>query len=394
MASHAILCLQQSTDELLLAVEAARELVRLGHDVWLHGVRGTEDVAVVHGIPFHGVEAEDVAGLIDALAEDADSVLLTDLLSTLNALGGKKDALEQVRAQKKLIAVDPWNIGEGARVLDLGVSNTTLPKTTLVTKKRLVPSPMARPDSAGAFRAIPPKPEGDENDRRARARRALGIDPKARVLLVMTNAVQVEDAHSDAAMQHLLRRTARLLCERLETIENLHVLHVGAGPFPWKSKLPYTWLVTPDTRHMHNRFAAADAVLVLDTASWGIAWAACWRRPVMALINSHAVKKAKDKVEATFALTDATKKWLEDSLPLPKFRVCPLGLYQTLEPEVVDLPYRPIELLDEASFLDTCRALLSDETERERAIEDMDAFAKDTQELPTAAELWAKLAEK
>src|SRR5581483_2043492 len=101
MATHAILSLTQSTDELLVALDAARDLVRKGHDVWLHGVRGTEDIATAHGIPFHGVEAEDVAGLIDALAEDADSVLLTDLLTTLNALGGKKDALEQVRAQKK-----------------------------------------------------------------------------------------------------------------------------------------------------------------------------------------------------------------------------------------------------------------------------------------------------
>jgi hypothetical protein len=58
----------------------------------------------------------------------------------------------------------------------------------------------------------------------------------------------------------------------------------------------------------------------------------------------------------------------------------------------MDMPYRPLELLDEASFVDACRSLLFDESERGRSIEDMDLFANEASELPTAAELWAKLA--
>jgi hypothetical protein len=393
MATHSILSLAQSTDELVLALAAGRDLVAKGHDVWLHGVRGTGEAALAEGIPHHGVEAEDVAGLIDALAEEADSVLVTDFLVVLNKLGAEKGALEKIREQEKLIVLDPWNIGEGNRVLDLGSSNATLPQTTLLTKKRLVPSPMAPANAPGAFRAIPTKPEGDDAERRSRARRALQIDDDERVLLVMTNAVQVEDAHDDKAMQHVLRRVVRLLGERLSSIEKLHVLHVGPGPFPWKKGVGrYTWLVTPSTRHLHNRFAAADAVLLLDAASWSIGWSMAWRKPVMTVINSTAVKKADQRLDTNFELTGAMKKWLAESVPLPKMRVCPLGLYQTLEPAVVDLPYRPLELLDEASFVDTCRALLFDETERARSIEDLDTFANERTELPTAAELWAKIA--
>jgi hypothetical protein len=391
MATHAIFALTAGTDELTLALKAGADLAAKGHDVWLHGRPETADAAAVEGIPFHAVDAEDVAGCIEAIAEENDSVLVVDFLTTFSLLSSAKGALERVQKLGKVVVLDPWNIGEGDRVLDTPFAKRTLGKETLLTKKRLVPS-LVRTTSANAFRAYPEKPEGDPAARRAGARRALGVREKERVLLLSTSSLQVESVHDDSKIRQLARRTTRLVVERVAKIENARLLHVGPAPLGWTEPLGdrYTWMVPPGTKHLHNRFAAADAALVLDVTSSAIAWAATWGIPVMALVNGFDVKTATAKFEASFLLTEGTRAWLAESTPLPKFRICPLGLWQTLEP-ASEPPYFPLELLDETSFLDTCRALLFDEAERARALRDSASCMSDTASLPSAAELWEKL---
>lgn len=394
MATHSIFALTAGTDELVLALKAGAELVQKGHDVWLYGSDETAEAAQLEGIPHHEVDAEDVAGCIEAIAEESDSVLVVDLLPTVSALSRSKGALDRVRKIEKLVALDPWDIGEGGRVLDAAGALRELPIGTMLTSKRLVPSPTCGV-SASAFRSTPSKPDGDDAARRTRARRALGIEERERLLVVTTNAMQVEHAHGEAVMKQLARRAPKLLAEHLARLDGVRVLHMGPAPLPWEDTLEgrYTWMVPPGTRHLHNRFAACDALLVLDSASWSIAWAACWGVPAMAIINSFEVKGAKDAPKVLFSITERTRAWLGESVPLPKFRVCPLGLWQTLEPPpATDLPYVPLELLDEASFTDSCRALLFDESERARALRDTATVVEEAASLPTAAELWEKLA--
>jgi hypothetical protein len=147
--------------------------VARGHDVWLYGRRETEEAAQLEGIPFHEVDAEDVAGNIEAIAEESDSLLVADFLTTYSMLAATKGAADRVRKLGKVIALDPWNIGEGERVLDTPFAHRTLAKETLLTPKRLVPSHGSISGSS-AFRGFPDVPEGDPAARRASARRALG----------------------------------------------------------------------------------------------------------------------------------------------------------------------------------------------------------------------------
>ena len=104
---------------------------------------------MLEGIPFHEVDAEDVAGNIEAIAEESDSVLVADFLTTFSLLSATKGAAERVRKLDKVIALDPWNIGEGDRVLDTLFASRTLPKETLLTTKRLVPSMTKTSSSIG-----------------------------------------------------------------------------------------------------------------------------------------------------------------------------------------------------------------------------------------------------
>lgn len=391
MATHGIFALTGGTDELQTALKAGADLVAKGHDVWLYGREATGEQAMLEGIPFHEVDAEDVAGNLEAIAEELDSILVADFLSTFGLLAQTRDGLERVRKLGKVIVLDPWNIGEGDRVIDTPFSSHRLPKETMLGAKRMVPAFHGGPH---AYRDFPDRPEGDVEARRTSARRALGIEKKERVILLTTTTVQVQAAHEDARVKQLIRRTLRRIVELVAKIEGVRVVHVGPSPLEWIEPLAdrYTWLVPPGTKHLHNRFAAADAVMTLDLASSAIAWAASWQIPAMAMVNSFDLKTTSSKLDANFALTEGTRAWLTDSTPLPKFRLCPLGLWQTLEPTQIDLAYVPLEILDEVSVLDACRALLFDENERGRAVRDSASCVEAAKDLPTAAELWEKLA--
>lgn len=392
MATHAIFALTAGTDELSLALRTGADLVRKGHDVWLYGRPATSEQALVEGIPFHEVDAEDIAGNIEAIAEESDSVLVVDFLATFSLLSMTKGATDRVRKLGKVIVIDPWNIGEGDRVLDTPFASRTLAKETLLTSKRLVPS-FSGSKSKSAFRVFPKKPEGDDAARRASARRALGVEKDERVLLLTTGALQIDAAHENAKVKQLVRHVPRLLVERVAMLEGVRLLHVGPAPVDGTEPLGdrYTWMVPPSTKHLHNRFAAADAVLCLDVVASSIAWAGAWKIPAMVAVNGFDVK-TPGKLDAPFELTKGTRAWLADSTPLPRFRLCPLGLWQTLEPTTADLPYVPLEILDETGFLEVGRALLFDEAERDRAVRDSASCISDAAALPDAAELWEKLA--
>ena len=57
-----------------------------------------------------------------------------------------------------------------------------------------------------------------------------------------------------------------------------------------------------------------------------------------------------------------------------------------------EVPYTPLELLDELGFADVTRALVADTSERKRAVAEATRIAQASAQLPTAAEVWEKLA--
>jgi hypothetical protein len=347
-----------------------------------------EDSASVEGIPFEKIDGDDVASALEAACEENDSVLVVDLLATVAALGPK---IEDARKNKKLVALDAWDIGRGAKMLDVGKTQRSLPKGTLLTEKRLVPSPSAMPDVDGAFRAVPDRPEKSD-ERRERARRALGMKNDDRVLLIVTGSWQSEGAQSDAESKQLARRVPKLLGELISEVD-IHVVHSSPTPWPDFGKR-YTWVVPAGIDRTHNRFAAADALLTLDVSSSALAWAIAWRVPSIAIINSYAGDSLKRvQKDAPFTISDRVGTWLESSLPLQKFRAWPVGMHAALEPATgQELPYMPIELLDDRGFIDGVRAVLSDPSERKRAMRDQEEIAKSLANLPTGGDLWEMMA--
>ena len=55
MATHSIFALTAGTDELVLSLKAGAELAVKGHDVWLHGTRGTAEYLQAAGVPVEAV---------------------------------------------------------------------------------------------------------------------------------------------------------------------------------------------------------------------------------------------------------------------------------------------------------------------------------------------------
>ena len=398
MARHALFAIVGQDDALDVAVRVGVEARDRGHDVSLHAPRHAAHVARVEGLAYTEVDVEDAAGCVDAICDEADAVLVVDLLPTVSALGKKH--IERFRKNERLAVLDPWDVGLGGRALDVATTRRDLPKGALLSKKRLVPAPCASPEAEGAFRALPEVPdEKDRKARRAAARKALDVGEDDRVLLLSTGFWQAPELQRDKECKLLSERVPELLLDRIAGLgERVHVVHVSPYPLPgWDARLGarYRWIVPAGLARTANRYAAADLVLGLDMSGATVGWAIAWDVPLLVVASSFGGANAKEVLRnAKLSVGDATKAWLDESVPLIPFRAWPAGLFRTLQPPPGAAPsWTEAELLDEVGFRDASEALLFDAKERERASRAHAEYASTLAHLKGGGELWEELAE-
>lgn len=327
-----------------------------------------------------------------ARQEGFTSVVLVDVTSVLFALQSLcVDTAFLERLEGPVVALDFWDLRRAGREWDLGSEAWPLPPEALRFTRRLVPAPLAAPDAAGVFDALPRI--GAPPDARERERAALGLDGGERLLLFTSSRFQLPELQVRKPGLRMARLLPELAARQLAALgPAVHVAHVGPAPFAsweeWGDR--YHWLGQVDTARFQALLRAADLMVSFNTTGATTMAAVAAGLPVVAGMNSRALKSAD---EAQTALGRPPSPWLQEWLiaaaPLYPFHVWGLGLYHFVEPVLRGNPYlrtfRTVEVLEEDALLEACRALLEDEGERTRMREEQDAYARAVRRLPSAA---------
>lgn len=337
----------------------------------------------------------DLGRRLPALLRDErfESVVLVDVTSVLLAFQSLcADTAFLERLPVPVVALDFWDLRRAGAEWDLGSETWPLPLEAARMERRLVPAPLAAPDTEGAFDALPRVAE--DPDARRRERTALGLGQDARVVLFTSSRFQQPELQVRKAGQRLARLLPRLIAERLDALgPRVHVVHVGPAAFDdwqrWGGR--YHWTGQVDAARFHALLRAADLMLSFNTTGTTTMAAVAAGLPVAAGMNSRRLRTAD---EAAAVMGDEpgprVAKWLAEVVPLYPFHVWGLGLFDFLQPVLRGNPYldgvRLLEILDEDRFVEECRSLLFDEAQRQQVQAAQSAYVRAVRRLPSAAQ--------
>lgn len=359
--------------EVSTGLRIARELVGAGDRVlFLAGA----DVAVLFagtGVVHQPIDAEvfSLKRFVTKLVERerCASLTLVDVTSvylTLDPIGVELDFLE--RLQVPVVALDFWNLREAGPEWDFGKDAAAIPPPALAFERRLLPVPIARPESGkGVFGSLP-ECEAPTAAERAAVRAELGLAEADRLIVWPTSRWQLPELQNWKHHARLAREVPRWVAAILGRLGGrVHVLHLGPQSSPafeaWEARYRWQGQVTPD--RLHALLGAADLLLSLNTTATTSFAAIAIGLPIVVIQNSRA-GTADELAAALPAASDALRTWLSQAAPLHAFRLWPLGLFRFLTPVLENNPFaetfRPVELLDEESLVETSRELLFDES--------------------------------
>jgi hypothetical protein len=327
-------------------------------------------------------------------AHGCASLVLVDVTSVLLALHTlclETDWLE--RFDMPVVALDYWDLRRAGPAWDLGSETWPLPPEARRLGRRLVPAPLARPDAPGAFDALPPSSGADP----AAEREALGIPADGKLVLFTSSRFQLPELQMRTAGKRLAQKLPTWTAQLLDRLgAGVHVAHVGPAPFAawrrWGER--YRWLGQLPAQKLQAVLGAADLMLSFNTPGATTMAAVAAGVPALAAMNSRFIRSVE---EAAAVLgrdpSDDLRRWLAEVVPLHPFHVWGLGLYHFAEPVLRDNPYlaafRQVEVLDEDVFVDACRGLLYEETERDRLRSRQEEYRETVRSrLPSAADVF------
>jgi hypothetical protein len=347
----------------------------------------------IQEIPDHMLRFFDLL-LETRLAErEFASIVLCDYLTTdyTLALYGV-DAERLLRYDLPVILLDTWEYDVTGSTIDTFGFNRWHTATWIQNvKRRLVPTPIGRLKTTGAYCGLSPYVALPRSVRR-HIRQNLGLTDSERAVLFCTADWQHNIKDPDGA--RLADALPKLLWSYLSSIDvAVRLIHVGPAPLPLScAGERYLWMpsVTSDT--FDRLLGSADLLLSANISATTIGRAIASGVPVVVIQNSCNAKTAADAESAVGSqISETLRAWLEVAAPLYPFSLWPLGHWRFLKPLLGQNPYCKavdvIELLDENGFVETCRRLLFDSAVREDASAREIAYAAQVRQLPTAAQL-------
>ena len=179
-----------------------------------------------------------------------------------------------------------WEYGE--RREELALEFHALP--------RCVPVPVARPDAAGGFCALPALASTD----RAAVRAELGLGPADQLVVWPTASWQHAASHRDATLARRCDELPARVLPRIAALgSRVHLVHVG--PLPFADPPPrYRHVAQLPPAHYEALIAAADLLLCFNAAASSLATAIAASTPVVLAVGAgqYAWPLALDRVLA------------------------------------------------------------------------------------------------
>ena len=386
--------------ELNLALRIAWELHGLGeHSVFLAPSFAS---VLFEGTPFPFVAVDEwLPSIEEALPRliaqhRCDTIVLADVASVYITLDTvwSCDASFLRGLGLPVVGLDYWNLGETGLRWDYGSDAIAISDKAL-DLPRLVPVPIARPASrGGAYNALPvvaPPPAGTAQA----LRRELGISAEDKVILLLSNKSQQPEMQMWKHHVRLARQLPRLVAEAITSLgSEVRVLHVGPQAFEGMAALGerYAWHRQVSAERFAAVLSAVDLLLSFNTTASTTISAVASGLPVVVGLNSYPGRTVEEVMaNLPFEPAAAVAQWLPDVVPLYRFRIWPLGLYDLLSPVLADNPYmtvlRSVEILDWEGLRNACRELLFDAAARAAQAERQAAFCAQVRMLPRATDV-------
>jgi hypothetical protein len=263
--------------------------------------------------------------------------------------------------------------------------------------KRVVPVPFARPLPGVGFNALPPGGPPSEGERQA-SRDELGLSGDDKVVLLLSATWQAPEAQFWKYHTRLARHLPPLLFKALAALgPRVRVVHLGPQPFLGTEALGDRYQRVPQMSA--ERFKAlmnsADLHLSVNASATSNFAATAIGLPILLVRNSHAGATVDEVLsKLTHDAAPAVREWLPHVVPLARFRVWPIGLYDLMTPVLADNPFtttmETVELLDWDALVATCGRLLFDPAARAELRGRQAAYCAMVRELPGAADVFCR----
>lgn len=339
--------------EPLLALRIARELHAAGDRVVF--LAPAAHRILLAGTPFaHGV-IDPVQYLLDRALPDVirrqhcDTVVLVDLLLVLVALG-RTDPSFLDHLPVPTYALDIWDLRRSPLVDDgLVISEAA---RTLVPA-RLVPVPFARPETDGAYCALP---EIDTIDDRAATRSELGVRTHERLVMMTTAQFQTRGL-TPQQKRAVATIPGEVVGACLGCDPRVRVVHVGPRALVEHERYLHQPQVAP--QRFEQIMRASDLLVTANQAATGISTALALGVPPIAVIGE-------------------TTEY--------RFRVFPLGFYGFMEPMLRDNPYTSVvPAIDVRGLRDSLHPWIFDDAVRSLQRQRMQDYVETVRRLPRAS---------
>ena len=389
--------------ETSLGVQVARQVIDAGDSVSF--IAHTKSMPALAEACCEIAEVSDATvryiGLLfesSLLSRKFSSIVLCDFLTTnytLNYFG--LDPARIFKFDVPMITLDTWDYNTtGAKIDVAGDGKWEIGSWIEQMPRRLVPVPIGRPVTPGAYCSLP-SPLKIARHTRRHIRKNLGVNDTERAVLFCTAAWQHVQNKPTPNRLHAGRFEAavpHLLASYLAQLEpGVRLIHVGPQALPIEMQDGrYLWMPPLTPNDFDRVLNSVDMVLSVNVSATTIGRAIVAGVPVLIVKNSYAATTVEElEAVSESPISPSVRTWLEKALPIFPFSMWPLGFWHFLKPLLEDNPYSSVtdivELTDESAFLEAARRLLFDTAKRDQAIQRQASYVNLVKQLPTAAQL-------
>lgn len=391
--------LRSAFGETLHGIRIARQLIATGDEVVLLAPAAIrtliDDARVTFGRIDQGLPTLDkqIGGLIRRMK--CSSLVLVDAGAVawiVRALGLASRAF--THPDVPVVALDCWNLPPEPNVWEYSEqTQEALPAEFHQIARRLIPVPIARPEIAGGFTAMP-ELAGLATEEHDHIRAELGVGTGDRLIVWPSASWQSADLHSDPGLVRLAAALPALILPRLARLgPRVHIMHVGPIAFPGAAQLAprYRFLSQVAPRKFEQLVGAADLLIGFNSSATSIATAIATRTPI--LVGTTTLSAADmSKVEHVLGdrLTPDVRSLIAANLPIAPIHAWPLRLGAVFAPLLANNPLEDalcrVDPFDDGAYVEACRALLFDPAVADALRDRQDAYHRRVRALPAGHE--------